>query len=68
MSEWIKCPSDLHNIFEPLERYINNGIVKSNTACLSVPLSVENCVNLNDDEYESLYDAYFEIDTQIKIR
>ena len=57
--EWIKCPSDLHNIFEPLERYINNGIDKSNTACLSVPLSVENCVNFNDAEDESTYDAYY---------
>ena len=66
--EWIKCPSDLHNIFEPLERYINNGIDKSNTACLSVPLSVENCVNFNDAEDESTYDAYFEIGTRIRVR
>ena len=66
--EWIKCPGDLHNIFEPLERYINNGINKSNTACLSVPLSVENCVNFNDAEDESTYDAYFEIGTRIRVR
>ena len=46
--ENMKCPSDLHTLFEPLERYINNINQKSNTNGLSIPVSVENHTNLHE--------------------
>ncbi len=63
--ENIKCPSDLHALFEPLEQYINNRI--KNTDCLSVPVSVDNHTDLFADE-DSTYNTFFEVGTRIRVR
>ena len=64
----MKCPSDLHTLFKPLEEYISNINHKSNTNCLSIPVSVENHTNLYEDNDDSVQNAYFEVGTPIRVR
>lgn len=59
--ENIECPSDLHTLFEPLEWYINNRIYKSNTDCISIPVSLETLTDQYEDTNDSTYDTFLKL-------
>jgi hypothetical protein len=68
VQENIKCPSDLHALFEPLQRYINNRFNKNNTDCVSIAASVENCTDPCAGEDDSTYNSFFEVGTLLRVR